>query len=219
MCWSYVLYNYCLILLRYIPYIIAEMNWSCLVLLSDLQSAPCIAQMVWVPDQGISSTAGVDVASPASEAFDESTSTILAGSLFQSPIVLDTKEYLYELVLAPLVLNLSLWFAGVRPSAGSSPMSSRYISTWPSTSLNTKANLRSLWRSLRSFRPNSCSILVTFVVVLKSPLMKRAALRCIFSSKWVSLERWGSTDRGCVLHYGVNKCNTCSFFEGGRTVA
>ena len=111
---------------------------------------------------------------PSFKACGESASAMLAGSLFQSPIVLDAKEYLYELVLAPLVLNLCLWFARVCPFADSSPISSGDTPTWPWTTLNSEANLRSLQQSdLRSFRPSSCCILVTLAVVLNSPLMKQ----------------------------------------------
>ena len=39
---------------------IVPMSWSCLVLVCNLQSTPwCIAQMAWVPDQGISGATGV----------------------------------------------------------------------------------------------------------------------------------------------------------------
>ena len=48
----------------------------------------------WVPDQGISGATGANVASPALKACGESASTILAGSLFHSLMVLDAKENL-----------------------------------------------------------------------------------------------------------------------------
>ena len=47
------------------PYVILKNFSLVLVLVCNLQSTPwCIAQMAWVPDQGISGSTGVNVAQP-----------------------------------------------------------------------------------------------------------------------------------------------------------
>ena len=163
--------------------------------------------MAWVPDQGISGAAGVNVRNPALKDCGESASTMLTGSLFQSPIVSDAKQYLYELVLAPLVLNLCLSFARVCPSACSSPISSGGHSNMALNNLKQKS---------QSEFP--AAVLEIFQAQLLQHLsdtwgVKQAAIRCIVSSIWVS-EKMMVLDRGCVLHYGANKFNICHFVEG-----